>query len=125
MSELIRFTLDNGGSVLVRQITVAPSRDVGGPIRTGRSSDRVGEQIREASQTLQTALTPVVSISQALSEQLRKVSPQSIEVEFGVELSAEAGALLAQVSGGCHLQVKLIWSRDEGPENDSGVSRAR
>lgn len=36
--------------------------------------------------------------------------PDSVEIEFGVKLTAEAGALIAKSSVEGHLVVKLSWS---------------
>jgi hypothetical protein len=110
MSDLVRMPLDGGGSVLIRCGEDSSARMGGvGPVRAGRVGDRVGQAVAEATMTLQAAMEPVVAMSRAVLDQLAAVAPQSMEVEFGVELSAEAGAVIAQASGTGHLQVTLTW----------------
>lgn len=92
-------------------------------MRAGRVGDRVSEGVRGASQTLQVALAPVVGMSRAVLDQFREAAPGTVEVEFGVELSAEAGAVIAQASGACHLRMTLTWGCDDGPV--SGVVGGR
>jgi len=38
--------------------------------------------------------------------------PTEIEVEFGIVLTAEAGAVIARTQGEVHFQVTVRWSRD-------------
>ncbi|WP_221356235.1 CU044_2847 family protein [Streptomyces beigongshangae] len=46
--------------------------------------------------------------------------PDSVEIEFGVRLTAEAGALIAKSAVEGHLLVKLAWS----PEPPAGAPEA-
>ncbi|MBZ6228859.1 CU044_2847 family protein [Streptomyces olivaceus] len=41
--------------------------------------------------------------------------PDAVELEFGVKLSAEAGAVIAKGSAEGHLVVKLSWSPEPAP----------
>ncbi|WP_326633719.1 hypothetical protein OIE67_49510 [Nonomuraea fuscirosea] len=34
-----------------------------------------------------------------------------MEIEFGVNLSAQAGAVIAKVDSGCHVKVTAKWQR--------------
>lgn len=38
--------------------------------------------------------------------------PDEVTIEFGVELSAEVGAVIARTAATAHLQVTLAWRRD-------------
>ncbi|MFF4233587.1 CU044_2847 family protein [Streptomyces sp. NPDC001820] len=38
--------------------------------------------------------------------------PDQVEVEFGITLDAESGALIAKASAGASLTVRLTWSSD-------------
>jgi hypothetical protein len=46
--------------------------------------------------------------------------PSDVEVEFGVKLDAEAGALIARTGVEAHLTVTLKWSSDEVDKNEDG-----
>ncbi|QXJ21246.1 hypothetical protein AGRA3207_002083 [Actinomadura graeca] len=41
--------------------------------------------------------------------------PDEIEIEFGLKLNAEAGAVLAKAAAEGHLKVTLRWAKDEAP----------
>jgi hypothetical protein len=42
-----------------------------------------------------------------------KVRPDEAEVEFGINLDAEAGAMLAKASAGAQITVKLKWTIEQ------------
>jgi Trypsin-co-occurring domain 1 len=102
---LIRIPLGGGGWFLVE----GEARGEPGPVQAGR----VRELVSESAQTLEELLEPVVEASRTLLEGLRKASPDGVEVAFGVELTAETGAVITKVGGGCHLTVKLVWTKSE------------
>lgn len=108
MSELIRIPLEGGGSVLVESATRGP----GGPVPATRDGR---PRMAEAAETLEHALTSVRRASQAVLTELGKAGPDEIEVEFGVTLSAEAGAFIAKVASEAHLTVTLLWKRADAP----------
>lgn len=105
MRGLIQIPIEGGGSVLVEATSPAPS----GPIPASGSA--VAGAVSVATQTLQTALVSIKDASRAVLEQLREAEPDEIEVEFGVELTAETGAIIAKAGGGCHLNVTLTWAK--------------
>src|SRR5690348_16776459 len=39
------------------------------------------------------------------------LAPDRVEIEFGLELQAETGVVIAKASAGCTFTVKLIWTR--------------
>ena len=43
------------------------------------------------------------------------LKPATVEIEFGVKLTAEAGALIARSAVEGHLVVKLSWSPEATP----------
>jgi hypothetical protein len=43
------------------------------------------------------------------------LAPDTKEVEFGIKLTAEAGALISKVAGEGHFTVRLAWSGTSGP----------
>jgi hypothetical protein len=102
--------LGDGGTILVRALTPEVPDDDDGPILAGRHTEQFRDRVVDASQTMQEMLAPVSTLSRAMLEQFKESRPDSVEVEFGVELSAETGVVLASVSGAFHLQVKLTWS---------------
>jgi hypothetical protein len=116
VTDLVRVSLDEGGSILVR--VDGPSEDGGstrsGPVKAGRVTDVVEDAVGTASSSLREALVPVTQLSRQVLEQLGQVRPREVTVEFGVELTAQAGAVLARAGTGCHLTVTLIWGPGDG-----------
>ncbi|RRR75551.1 CU044_2847 family protein [Streptomyces sp. RP5T] len=72
-----------------------------------------------ATRTFEEALGGVRSAAETALQVFKSVSlqPDSVEIEFGVKLSAEAGALIAKSAVEGHLMVKLSWSpgQNAGP----------
>lgn len=53
------------------------------------------------------------AVSAMRSFQDKALDPHDIEIEFGVKLNAEAGALIAKTAAEGHLIIKLKWSRTD------------
>ncbi|GLW56172.1 CU044_2847 family protein [Kitasatospora phosalacinea] len=105
--QLARVPLDGGGSVLVEAADGAA-----GPVKAGR----VGDAIRDLPVGLGEALGPVTELARTVLRRLRDAGPAELEVEFGVDLSTEAGVVITKTEASCHLTVKLVWRKDEaGP----------
>ncbi|MEV5910535.1 CU044_2847 family protein [Streptomyces chartreusis] len=79
--------------------------ETGGPVKAGRAA----EVIRELPQTLQECLEPVTRTARAVLEAVRQAGPDEVEIEFGVNLSAQAGAVVVKGETGGHLTVRVVW----------------
>jgi hypothetical protein len=108
MHSLARLSLEGGGSVLFEAPEIYD-----GPVKAGR----VSEAIHELPLTLQEALGPVTDMARAALEQLRKAGPDEVEIEFGVNLAAQAGAVIAKSEVGCHLRVTVTWHGTSGTDS--------
>lgn len=99
MSELIRFPLD-AGSVVVE-------------VRDEDGFDRIARPgaIATASRSFLAALDEVRAAAQAALDVFRTMPGDldSIEMEFGVRLTAEAGAVIARTTVEGQLGVRLTW----------------
>ncbi|MFB7508638.1 CU044_2847 family protein [Streptomyces broussonetiae] len=98
--------LDDGGSVLVE---TAAGVESDGPVKAGR----IGDAIHDLPTSLQAALGPVTETARAALEQLRRAGPAEVEVEFGVDLSCQAGVVITKGEAACHLKIKATWRRAE------------
>ncbi|GLF95146.1 CU044_2847 family protein [Streptomyces yaizuensis] len=105
MADLVRVPLGSGGSILVEAVEGAD-----GPVKAGR----IAEAIRDVPGSLQTMLEPVTEMAGAVLERLRQAGPDEVQVEFGVDLASQAGAVIAKSQAGCHLKVTVSWHRDPG-----------
>ncbi|MFI0923794.1 CU044_2847 family protein [Streptomyces sp. NPDC021012] len=100
MASLARIPLEGGGYVLVEAPTAAE-----GPVKAGR----IGDSIHDLPETLQEALGPVTAAARVALDQLRKARPDDITVQFGIDLSVAAGAVITKTGAGCHLTVTVAW----------------
>ncbi len=106
MNEMVRFQLDDGGSVLVEV-----DEDAVGIERVSRGHDGV----LEAGRRLTEALAGVRDAADASVQTLRVLSPDGLELEFGVKLTGEAGAIIAKTAAEGHFTVKLSWRPGDAP----------
>jgi hypothetical protein len=105
MPELARWTLDNGGEVLVEPPADGPEIS---PI------SRATDLIESTGTSLGAALGNVRDAASAMLGQFQEmpVRPGKVELEFGVRLTAQAGAVIAKTSVDGHLVVKLTWEKE-------------
>jgi hypothetical protein len=106
MVQLVEFPLQGGGSVLV-QVDDHGSGEV---TRGWGDRERV---IEHAQQSFEQAVSRVQPAIQGLLAQLRALAetPEQIEVEFGLQLSAEVGAFVAGASTTGNFKVSMTWHR--------------
>ncbi|MER8044740.1 CU044_2847 family protein [Streptomyces sp. NPDC094032] len=84
-----------------------------------RPVSRGGNSLVRAGQTLDEALVGIRSAAESALAVFRggSLRPDAVELEFGVKLTAEAGAVIAKTAVEGHLTVKLSWTPDgAGPE---------
>ena len=77
---------------------------------------RGGDVVQRAGQTFEAALERVRPAAQAIIAKLRALHdpPDEIEVEFGIKMSAEAGAFVAAAGMEANYKVTLTWKRERG-----------
>lgn len=104
MAELVAVPLDNGGVVVVEM-----DHAQAGVVKAGRAGQIVGT----TAQSLEAALDSVIPAAQSILAKLRQARSHEITVEVGLMLTAEAGAVIAKTTSGCHVKVTLRWERDD------------
>lgn len=105
MTELVRYRLADGSHVLVQT-------DAGdGVTLTGRGGTAV-----DAASSLMESLSSVRKAAIETLQQFRNGinGPEKIEIEFGVVLNAEAGAVIAKTGVEGHMKIKLVWGGAAG-----------
>jgi Trypsin-co-occurring domain 1 len=102
VSTLVRFLADND-----EQILVEVDDDGDGLEQVG-----LGEAIVDAGRRLEEVFGSVRPALQTLSRMLREFGPEEHEIEFGMKLTLEAGAIVARTSSEANFVVKLRWKRD-------------
>ncbi|AZM62610.1 MULTISPECIES: CU044_2847 family protein [unclassified Streptomyces] len=110
---LVRFDLDDGDFVIA-DITV----NEGTVVDAATPSDLVAR----ATGSFTTALEQVRSAAALTVHRMRDLPqrPDEVTVEFGIQLDAEVGAVLARTGAQGHLQVQLTWRNDNGPDEPAG-----
>ena len=101
---VVRYQVGDDSSVLVEV-----DEDAYGVEPVSRTSDGVVE----TGERLESALASVCKAAQATLDTLTKLAPETVEVEFGIKLAGEAGALIAKTSAEGHFTVRLSWSPDK------------
>jgi hypothetical protein len=101
-TELVQFTLPDGSSLLVEVDDQEPGI---------QRASRVDDLIVQAKHSLDDALDHIRSMAILTLAKLQDLPrrPDDLEVEFGVRLNAEAGAVIAKTQAEGHLKVKLAW----------------
>ena len=113
MSDLVEFPVAGGGTVLVS--ATHPAQSDGAIFRGGGPRDVV---IRSA-ETLQAAIAQLKPAAQALVDTFIDLPrrPDEMSVTFGIELRAEAGAIIASTTASANFAVTISWkARTAGSE---------
>jgi hypothetical protein len=105
MGQLVEFPLQDGGTVLVE---VHETTRRGGSVTRGLSDAKVTER---AQQSFEDAVQRVEPAAQAIISRLRRMSetPDEVQVEFGLDLHAEAGAFIAAAGATANFKIALTW----------------
>lgn len=84
--------------------------EVEGVVRAARP----GEIAERAGQTFEAALQKIQPAAVAIISRLREVSdpPDQVNIEFGIKLSAGAGAVIASAGAEANYKVTLSWKRE-------------
>jgi hypothetical protein len=110
MKRLMEFPSESGGPILVEVEDVG----LGGETRRGLSTSAVVER---AQTSFEDALERARPMASSLVGKLRAIGdtadnpPDEVQVEFGIVLNAEAGAILASASAGANYKVTMTWTR--------------
>ncbi|MFI1171589.1 CU044_2847 family protein [Streptomyces melanogenes] len=103
MGALMEFQTDEGAQVVVEVERHASGAKL---VRRGDNS------VSEAARTFDSALEGIRAAAESALHVFRdgRLKPDAVELEFGVKLTAEAGAVIAKTAVEGHLMVKLSWS---------------
>ncbi|WP_405545414.1 hypothetical protein OG478_34390 [Streptomyces phaeochromogenes] len=115
MDGLVEFKTDDGAVIVVEGV-----EDESGSRLVARADGMV-----QAARTFEGSLEGVRAAAESALRVFRdgSLKPDTVEIEFGVKLTAEAGALIAKSAVEGHLVVKLSWSPSgAGASDGSGGS---
>jgi len=114
VKRLVEFRTDDGNAIVVE---VDEPEVLGGTVRAAR---KPGQLLDEAKDSFDEALNKIYSATESAVRTLRTLSSQPDEVimEFGFNLSAQFGAVIASATASANYKVVLKWSRPEREELD-------
>lgn len=103
MAAVVEFTTDDGAVVAVESVEEQ---------RPGSRLVARGDGTVQAARTFEGALEGVRSAAESALRVFRDgaLRPDGVEIEFGVKLAAETGAIIAKGTAEGHLIVRLTWS---------------
>ena len=77
-------------------------------------------KLREASSAFQEAMETISAVAEGAVNRIKKfdkdIAPDEFELQFGIKLSAEFGAVLATTSSEAQLSVKMTYKHDKSTE---------
>ncbi|MER6999043.1 CU044_2847 family protein [Streptomyces sp. NPDC000410] len=116
MAALMEFTTDDGATVVVEV-----DRDSPGARLVGRG----GDSLAQATRTFDQALEGIRGAAESALAVFRDgpLKPDGVELEFGVKIMAEAGAVIAKSAAEGHLTVKLSWTPGGAPQPPGGAAQ--
>ncbi|MBP8537576.1 CU044_2847 family protein [Streptomyces sp. MK37H] len=112
-TQLIRVPLngseDSGGA---EAVVVEVEHAASGIVRAARPGQVAGT----AARTLSESFDQVRAAAATLLDRLTTLPspPSTVEVELGVKINAEAGAVIAKTAAEGNFTVRLVWQRDDG-----------
>lgn len=103
VAQLIEFAVGSGQSIFVEVEDSAA-----GPVTRGIGAQSIATR---ASQTFEDAISHVRPAAEAIVAQLRNLAtaPDEVQVEFGLTLSAAAGAFIAAAGTAANFKISLTW----------------
>jgi hypothetical protein len=107
MKRLIEFQLADGGSIIIE----VDEPETSGNLERLASPSEV---IAKATRPFEEAMDKIKPVANAIIAKLRSLSdpPHEMEVEFGLKMSAEAGAIVAATGIEANYKVTLKWKRE-------------
>lgn len=102
--QLVEFSLEDGSKFLV-EVEEPNNTSVG---RVALPSGRI---VSEATKTFEEAIDKIKPAIASITNKFKELSPEEMEIKFGVKLSAEAGAILTSVGGEVNFEITVKWSK--------------
>jgi hypothetical protein len=118
MAQYVKFKTADGGFILVEASGTSPNT---GTSKAGLG-DKVQETVTHAQESFDGAMDVIGQSSSAFLAKIQSIAepPESVEITFGLKVSAELGNFVVAKAGGeANFEVKLTWKRAEQAKNAS------
>jgi hypothetical protein len=106
MKRLIEFDLQDGGVIVVEVDEPEPEGGFELTARPGGIVTRTGQTFEDMLERIKPAASAIIGKLRGLSD-----PPDEMTVEFGLKMSAEAGAVIAVAGAEANYKVTLSWKR--------------
>ena len=106
------FTIDEHAPILV-EFAPAPTR--GGEVMRTALPSSPADLAQQSEKAIDSAMSTIHAVAQRVTATIDAISdrPSTVEVDFGLKLTAGAGALVASASTEASFIVKLTWTHKE------------
>src|SRR5918992_5486330 len=113
MKRLVEFPSDGGEPILVEVEDLGLSGEPRRGLSTSAVVERAQTSFEDALEKAKPMATGLVGKLRAIGDAAGK-PPDEVQVEFGIVLNAEAGAILASASVGANYKVTMTWKQQPG-----------
>lgn len=122
MADFVALPLKDGGEIVFKCSAPDPeaNRVDSGPINAGREGNRGDVVVERTRQSFSAALAGLTALSEETRATLSRVSPDEVSIEFGLEVEAGAGVVLASVSSTCQMTVAVTWKSERRRPDGEG-----
>ena len=109
-SQIVTYQVDDSTTVSFEIEPVAGFRPAASP------SEIVGK--------VRSAVGPAVEAARIVLDKVKEISPDEIELTFGIKVSGGADWLIAKAAGEASFEIKLTWSPHDKPVSEHGDKEA-
>jgi len=109
MRQLINYQTINGDEIFFE---IASNKFPNIPSKKmdfGNIQHETDQVFNVAKGSIENSLDKILSIGEKVSNSLKKLEPQKIEVEFGLTFTVESGVIITSVSGEANFKINLTW----------------
>ena len=83
--------------------------------------EEISEQVGKSKLAIHHALEAIRWIADQTASTLQNVhhQPDTVELEFGIEVGSEVGKLVAKANANFHISAKMVWHKPKAEPEDS------
>ncbi len=114
MKRLVEFTSQGGAPILVEVEDVGSADEIQRGLPPTAFIERAHDSFESALEQARPMIYGLVNHLQLLRKDAGYAPPDEVQVEFGIIMSAEAGAILAAASSTANYKVTMTWKQTSG-----------
>lgn len=107
-----KLTIDEQEIVIA--IEVDKIEDVDSPYQDLRGGKKVIRAVRDLfGDGMSLAKNCAIRVVKSINDMQKAIKPDEFQLQFGIKLDAEAGAIIAKTEAGAQLQITMTWKNKE------------